>query len=321
MPHDSYQQFVILFFLGFGLVSAAVANLALRRARLRHRILISISACAASMIACRAYEHNSSLLAPLGVSLAIVLFASGILASPLPGRLAALARRPLAVWRVVCLLGVAVVTISAVRFEETDQAEVSQDMAEVEELVGPLENLELRTNRARARTASVAATTDIGTAVNLLEIVECRSAEEQSKIEDEYFRRDRSRDFVVRRGPADDRTNCFGWIFTDGRFWIPGPEVERIVRENGYREVTSPRPGDLIAYRTSGTIAHLAIVRYVTPGQPVLVEGKWGYGGVYLHAVDQTPYGREFAYLRSPRAGHLLKGLREDEPQVEERTE
>jgi hypothetical protein len=58
-----------------------------------------------------------------------------------------------------------------------------------------------------------------------------------------------------------------------------------------------------------GQIAHTAVVRYVTEGQPVIVEGKWGPFGVFLHAADRSIYGTDYTFHRSPRHGHILAGL------------
>ena len=104
-----------------------------------------------------------------------------------------------------------------------------------------------------------------------------------------------------------------GWVFTGGRFWVSGTEVDRILTENLYQPVTTPRPGDIVVYRMGTSVAHTGIVRYVTESLPVLVEGKWGCTGVYLHPVDKSIYGTSFTYYRSPRTGHLLAGIESSE--------
>ena len=73
-------------------------------------------------------------------------------------------------------------------------------------------------------------------------------------------------------------------------------------------DVTAPRPGDLAIYRNNGSVSHTAVVRYVSDAAPVLVEGKWGPMGVYVHPADQCPYGIPTFY-RSSRPGHLLDGI------------
>jgi hypothetical protein len=38
----------------------------------------------------------------------------------------------------------------------------------------------------------------------------------------------------------------------------------------------------------------------------VLVESKWGFGGRFLHQLEDQGYSKHFDYYRSPRAGHVL---------------
>jgi hypothetical protein len=85
--------------------------------------------------------------------------------------------------------------------------------------------------------------------------------------------------------------------------------VEPFLADNRYAPVTDPRPGDLAVYRQNGAVTHTAVVRYVTPGMPVLVEGKWGATAVYLHPVDASLYGTAFTYYRADRPTHVLAGL------------
>jgi hypothetical protein len=65
----------------------------------------------------------------------------------------------------------------------------------------------------------------------------------------------------------------------------------------------------LVVYRQNNTIAHTAVVRFLSEGQPILVESKWGSLGLFLHPIEKSAYGTEFTFHRSPRAGHLLVGL------------
>ncbi len=111
------------------------------------------------------------------------------------------------------------------------------------------------------------------------------------------------------RGPASDACNCHGWVFTGGRYWLTPTDVAAILAENGYLPVTDPQAGDLVIYRQGTEITHTAVVRATGPDVPVLVEGKWGWMGVYLHPWDQSCYGKSVTYYRSPRDGHLLVGL------------
>lgn len=78
--------------------------------------------------------------------------------------------------------------------------------------------------------------------------------------------------------------------------------------------MTDPHPGDLVVYRHGDAVCHTALVRYVTENQPVLVEGKWGCTGVYLHPVEKSIYGDDYRFYRSNRKGHLLAGIRATDP-------
>ncbi len=113
---------------------------------------------------------------------------------------------------------------------------------------------------------------------------------------------------ALTNGPSG--SNCHGWVFTGGAHWLSSTDVESILRDNGYRLATSPRPGDLVVYRREKEIIHTGVVRAVGQGIPVLVESKWGDLGVFVHTADEHPYGdAPPTYYRSPREGHLLAGL------------
>jgi len=106
-------------------------------------------------------------------------------------------------------------------------------------------------------------------------------------------------------------SNCHGWVFTGGRYWVQSDAVGRIVKDNGYREVKAPQAGDLVVYRESdGRVVHSGVVRYVDERGGALVESKWGVVGCFLHPADRHCYvGADPAFFRSPRTGHLLRGL------------
>src|SRR5205807_1160464 len=80
--------------------------------------------------------------------------------------------------------------------------------------------------------------------------------------------------------PPDATSNCHGWVFTGGRYWVKGGAVEDILRDNGYRTVEDPRPGDLVVYRDDqGAVSHTGVVSSVGADGLVLVESKWSWLG------------------------------------------
>ncbi len=112
---------------------------------------------------------------------------------------------------------------------------------------------------------------------------------------------------TVRTGPADDATNCHGWVFARGQSIVTNADVDTILADNDYRIVDRPVPGDLAVYRKSGAVCHTAIVRVAEPGQTVIVEGKWSWMGVFREAVDRSIYGNDYAFYRTSRPDHTVK--------------
>jgi hypothetical protein len=135
-----------------------------------------------------------------------------------------------------------------------------------------------------------------------------REAEDLRELEFEVLALQRRQGRVLRRQEADDRTNCFGWIFAEGRYWLDNDQVELILNENGYGVAATARPGDLAVYRdTQGRSHHAAVVRAICDDGTILVEGKWGWMGVYLHRLTDSLYGQNVSLYRSERRGHTLR--------------
>jgi hypothetical protein len=298
-----FDRLVVLVAAGLGLVLAGGLNLALggRRAWLRVPATVAPAAAAVAVLAALT---RAELAARAGYILAAVLLGAFLLGSDRLARRAAAAlafcRRPGPRWALVALGGVAVVVGSGIAFDAADQAETNQTIAE----------FELLSARAPERRAGGAgAATDRGTPVVLKEPIQPRAAAELVEPEEKILRNTGHANRVIRRAEGADHTNCHGWVFTGGKFLLSPDDVELILKENGYAAVQEPQPGDLVVYRQGKAVSHTAVVRYVAEGQPVLVEGKWGSLGVFLHPAEGSCYGTEFTFHRSPRQGHLLVGL------------
>jgi hypothetical protein len=157
---------------------------------------------------------------------------------------------------------------------------------------------------------AVTTTTDYGSPIRLMKAISPRAAEDLKPVEQRILTAMRRNGRLIRHRPADDLSNCFGWVFADGRYWLDGDQVERILAENGYRVAPRPSAGDVAVYRDEdGEIGHAAVVRAVCDDGSVLVEGKWGWMGVFLHRADDSCYGQGCTYYRSARSGHALAGL------------
>jgi hypothetical protein len=129
--------------------------------------------------------------------------------------------------------------------------------------------------------------------------------------ETEYLRHHDLLLTVIRTGDAGLRTNCHGWIFTGGRYWVSPQDVDRILRENGYRPTTEPQAGDVAVYRDdAGRAMHTAVVRGAGDDGTVLQESKWGALGRFVHTDTRHPYSPyACTYYRSSRGDHILKRI------------
>jgi hypothetical protein len=288
---------------GLGLFLAGALNLALARRRAGIRAVTTLAAGGLAVAAAAALNVSG---APAETAR---LFALGLLPCLLLGSRRATAgvaaavaslHRPAVRFGLLTVAGLGIAVGAVVVHEWVTEREAAALLDEMDLIQGVADAVP--TDRARA-------TTDRGTVVVLKEPTASRDQSEMIGPEEKMLRNTRLDDQVIRIGPPDDRSNCHGWVFTGGRFVVGGAEVDKILKENGYEEVYDPRPGDLAVYRAGGAVSHTAKVRYVTEGQPVLVEGKWGTLGVFLHPADKSPYGTDYTFYRSARRGHLLAGV------------
>lgn len=156
----------------------------------------------------------------------------------------------------------------------------------------------------------VTARTDRGRVVQLWRVERAGEATGTEAVETEAFWKASFGDTLVRTAPSSPESNCHGWVFADGRYWLDGEEIDCILLDNGYQEVTAPHPGDVIVYRPSyGRVAHTGLVRSVADDGAVVVESKWGSKGRFLHAPETQPQWTCWSYYRSPRASHCLAGI------------
>jgi hypothetical protein len=118
---------------------------------------------------------------------------------------------------------------------------------------------------------------------------------------------------IERNGP-DQNANCHGWVFTDGRFLLKGDDVDVILADNGYVQVASPEPGDIVIYRDSSErILHTALVQGILRDGTIISESKWGVDKRFLHLPDDQPYSTIYHYYRTTRSHHLIEILSSSE--------
>jgi len=147
------------------------------------------------------------------------------------------------------------------------------------------------------------AVTDAGQSVGLFHFKMHSSA---TQIEQFIASNEKDLTQIIRLAEPNSASNCHGWVFTGGKYGVRDPEVARILVDNAYVEVATPREGDLAIYISGEKFTHSGIVRIADSHTPILVESKWGPFGVYLHSVKQQPFPGHSRFFRSPRNGHQL---------------
>jgi hypothetical protein len=309
MPAEHVERFYALFFAGLGLLLAGLVNALWRKQTDRGRVLFAALACGALLGGLWAWEPNPRVVGRAAVFVALgtvpCLLAGSSWLAAAAARAAGLFRRPPARWGLVGVAGLGCV-VGSVVCHEWEEGRLADETTRDFDLISARPPL--------TAAADTRAATDRGTEVVLRRPTAPRPADELRAAERGFIDRFRHRDTLLCRSALDEGANCHGWVFAGGRFWLVGSQVEAVLKENGYAEVSDPRPGDLAVYREGREVLHTAVVRYVTPGMPVLVEGKWGCMGVFLHPVERSAYGTDFTYYRSPRPGHTLAGLPDGNP-------
>lgn len=124
------------------------------------------------------------------------------------------------------------------------------------------------------------------------------------------LQRFRLREQVIQIPGGWQPCNCHGFTFADGQYWIPGEEVPKILQDNGYVEMQTPRPGDVAVYRNAADeVIHTGVVNSAN-SDIILVESKWGRMGRFIHPHNRHCYSESTCtFYRSRRAGNTVQGV------------
>jgi len=302
MNSSIFDQLVAISLAGMGLIGIGLCHIFVAHSRwlnLGGSLFALTGSVAAVMLL--AGDPRSAFWT-LGILASVFVFSSTVFwrrSTALTSRLLQLTRQPIAQGCTVVGLGFLIVGFALAKFDHDDQQDLDTGM----------HLLELVNMRPPLDALDVGSTTDLGQAIGVGRPTTMRSKEEIGTAESFVLQDLKFEDKTIRSEHASDACNCHGWVFTGGRYWIDGGMVDLILAENGYLAVTQPQPGDLAIYRERTVVTHTAIVRYTNANQAALVEGKWGWMGVFLHRADQGCYGTNVTFYRSPREGHLLVGL------------
>ncbi|MBA4188571.1 MAG: hypothetical protein C0467_11275 [Planctomycetaceae bacterium] len=305
MPTTHFSQYLPAVCAGLGLFLAGGANLLLLRRGLGVKVIATVLALGAATALAASLDYPGivpDMLRIVAVGLVPLLFMGSRRFVVATSTFLHTVHSPAVRYGLVTVAGIGIAIGSVILFDRADKKSTEDSMAEM--LIYGEASPSVPVDSTRARAA-----TDRGTTVVLKEPSVIREDARIASGEERFLASAHLTDQVIRKGQGGDQSNCHGWVFADGKFRLSPDDVQLILDDNGYRAVFKPRPGDVIVYRTNGTITHSGVVRYVTEGQPVLVEGKWGALGIFLHPVDKSAYGTDYSYYRSSRPGHLLAGL------------
>ncbi|HEY5721952.1 MAG TPA: RHS repeat-associated core domain-containing protein [Allosphingosinicella sp.] len=101
-------------------------------------------------------------------------------------------------------------------------------------------------------------------------------------------------------------TDCHGYTFAEGKYWINDSEVNIILSGDRYQRVTDVQPGDVAVYRQGRDVVHSGIVRSVDEDGGTMVEsdsgqrvktetrpGAPGPGGAWERSTAKVTYYRK----------------------------
>ncbi len=296
MSNDPFDSLIFSVIVGGSLLVYGLATLLAKRLTIHGRIaLAAIIATGAGGIAVGSQQNGILCGALVGCILLFPILSDRVWLGSLLRIVGGFMKSATARWVLPLACGVIVCVGSILQYDRKQTEANDRDLKSMERLTGTpdLVNAEERY-----------LLTDAGTRIEVqipVDTQELNGIEERDLLQDMHVSM-----LIIQHEAASDDSNCHGWIFTGGKYWVLGKSVDTILEQNHYEPTKSPKPGDLVIYRNDAKVAHTAIVRYVTEGMPVLVEGKWGALGVYLHAVEESCYGRNYMFYRSLRKGHQL---------------
>lgn len=306
-PHEM-SRLALTVAAGIGLLAAGLGNLLFAPRRWASQASVALGGVAlAAGVATLLDSPHVGWIGLVGVgSLALLTVARVGLVRRLTATLSSPLRSVRARWAAVAVAGVGLMGYEATRFDQVQDAAISADL---DQLLDAVEHCE------GAPVSGLVYLTDRGTRLVPMTAATPRTAVQLAQKERATLNSLPSHDRLIHRGPPSDSVNCHGWVFTGGRHGLTGRDVVTILADNGYATVTEPRPGDVCIYRDEvGTVSHSAVVRGVLDDGTVLVEGKWGWLGVYLHPVQESCYGTAFSFHRSARGTHVLSAAADTTP-------
>ncbi|MFO0880452.1 MAG: hypothetical protein U0840_24165 [Gemmataceae bacterium] len=290
-----------------GLIAPRLLTAHLSRTLLAVAALLALVGAAAALLALPPYVWLTATV--LAVQLLGLIFLRTAALGWLLNRLARLLSLPRVQSLILLVGGLGLLGWQVVAINRTLQHELNDTDRHMEALLG-MPNL--------AQDREHVLLTDAGTELPLWNATDISNEESDAELAMEYLRYRQFEARVIQTGKADSSYNCHGWVFTGGRAWVKGNSVDRILQDNGYREVSQPAPGDIAVYRSEHRdVMHTSLVRGVSEDGTLLLESKWGKLGRYVHTADCHAYSMfNCTFYTCERPNHQMR-LRDTELSAE----
>ena len=79
-------------------------------------------------------------------------------------------------------------------------------------------------------------------------------------------------------------TDCHGYTFTHGTYWINDDQVDALLKGDNYEKVNNPEKGDVVVYRKDGVVVHsMTVVDVIKDKDGAVISVKVeGLGGLEI---------------------------------------
>ena len=169
----------------------------------------------------------------IGAMMGLALISVWLWRSATDLRVRKIMQRPVVAGLGIAFSGAGLIAAGMWKYDQSESSFADEQMAHLLSIVGwhpPLEP------------AAIECRTDKGNPICVYS-ASSREMSEVVKEEEDVLEGFEWRKRIIPRSPATDESNCHGWVFTGGKYWVLGNDVAKILQENGYRATRWPLPG------------------------------------------------------------------------------
>jgi RHS repeat-associated protein len=105
----------------------------------------------------------------------------------------------------------------------------------------------------------------------------------ENRVQWGYLKTDSGKRIFATKNMSSDKrfdTDCHGYTFADGKYWINDDQVKSILEGDNYKEITDPQAGDIVVWfdKKSNDVKHSMTIQSVS-AEGIFVKGKAGISG------------------------------------------